>query len=256
LKSVQKKFKYSLTRDIGFVILRSHTETQISHMRTKTLLLTAALTAAGVATSMAQVYSVNMVGYINHTIPSGFSMVANQLNNTPDNKITTLFASPPEGTTVYKYDAVADVYISIAYGGGVWEGDDLEMTLNPGEGAWLNPPSSFAHTFVGEVQLASSVSLLPGFNMVSSVIPQSLALDGAANDNSPTPPAGIGYPVGEGDVVYRYDSVSDTYSSDSFAGGVWEGDSGGPPTPGIAEAFWINAAGPRTWTRNFVVGID
>ena len=34
-------------------------------MRTKTLLLTAALTAAGALTSMAQVYSINIVGYIN-----------------------------------------------------------------------------------------------------------------------------------------------------------------------------------------------
>jgi hypothetical protein len=226
-------------------------------MRTKTLLLTAALTAAGVATSMAQVYSVNMVGYINHTVPAGFSMIANQLNNSPDNKVATIFATPPEGTQVYKFDATADVYIQISFIGGAWEGDDVDMALNPGEGAWINPPSQFAHTFVGEVQLASSVSVLSGFNMVGSVLPQSLGLDGAANDNSPTPPAGLGYPVGEGDQVYRFDPVSDTYTQDSFIGGAWEGDGGGAaPTPGIAEGFWINAAGPRTWTRNFVVGVD
>ena len=46
-------------------------------MRTKTLLLTAALAAAGVVSSMAQVYSVNSVGYVNLTLPNGFSMIAN-----------------------------------------------------------------------------------------------------------------------------------------------------------------------------------
>jgi hypothetical protein len=225
-------------------------------MRTKTLLLTAALTAAGVATSMAQVYSVNMVGYINHTIPSGFSMLANQLNNSPDNKVATLFPAPPEGTQVFKFDSTFDVYIQITFAGGVWEGDDVDMLLSPGEGAWINPPTSFAHTFVGEVQLSSSVSLVSGFNMVGSVLPQSLPLDGLANDGSPTAPAGLGYPVGEGDSVFRFDPVSDTYTQDTYAGGAWEGDSGGPPTPNISEGFWINAAGPRTWSRNFVVGVD
>ena len=74
-------------------------------MRTKTLLLTAALTAAGVATSMAQVYSVNMVGYINQSIPQGFSMIANQLNASPDNKVTTLLPAPPASTSVFKFNA-------------------------------------------------------------------------------------------------------------------------------------------------------
>jgi hypothetical protein len=179
------------------------------------------------------------------------------LNNSPDNKIATMFPAPPEGTQVYKYDTTSDVYTQITFIGGVWEGDDVDMALAPGEGAFFNPPSPIPYTFVGEVQLSSSVSVVSGFNLVSSVLPQSLPLDGAANDGNVTPPAGLGYPVGEGDQVYRFDPASDTYSQDSLIGGAWEGDSGGvAPTPGIAEAFWINAAGPRTWTRNFVVGVD
>jgi hypothetical protein len=257
LKSVQKKFKNSLTHDIGFVILRSHTETQISHMRTKTLLLTAALTAAGVATSMAQVYSVNMVGYINHTIPDGFSMISNQLNNSPDNKVTTLFPAPPEGTQVYKYNATDDTFTYLEYVDGAWGGDNLDLTVGPGEGFWINPPSSFAHTFVGEVQLASSVSLLSGFNQAGSALPQSLPLTGAPNDNNPAAAVGLGYPVGEGDQVYQYNPVDDTFIFNEFVDGAWGGDGGGePPTIAIAQGFWINAAAARTWSRNYVIGVD
>ena len=71
LEYVQKKDKKMLTATSSFEILRPHTEKHnTSHMRTKTLLLTAALAAAGAATSMAQstIYSVNAVGYANITI--------------------------------------------------------------------------------------------------------------------------------------------------------------------------------------------
>src|SRR5258706_2955810 len=51
-------------------------------MRTKTLLSLAVLTA-GVATSMAQsnVYSLNIVGYVNASVPSGFTYHSNPLDN-------------------------------------------------------------------------------------------------------------------------------------------------------------------------------
>ena len=55
---------------------------------TKTLLCLAALTAAGVATSMAQsnVYSLNIVGYANIGIGGGNSLLANPFVASPDNR--------------------------------------------------------------------------------------------------------------------------------------------------------------------------
>jgi hypothetical protein len=259
LKSVQKKFKNSLTHDIGFVILRSHTETQISHMRTKTLLLTAALTAAGVATSMAQVYSVNMVGYINLSVPRGFSLIANQLNASPDNKVTTILPAPPEGTQIYKFDPTTGGYIFMQFIDGAWEGDSTETLLGPGEGAFINnvSASAFTATFVGEVALTTTLAVPAGFSMASSALPQSLPLTGAPNDGNPAPPVGLGYPVGEGDQVYQFDNTTGGYVFNQYIDGAWEGDSGGAaPTPAIGESFWVNAAGARSWSRNFVVGVD
>src|SRR5437588_10363094 len=68
-------------------------------MRTKTLLLTAALSAAGVASSMAQgtVFSVNAVGYVNTTVGPKFSLIANPLTAS-DNTINTLFKTGIQGT--------------------------------------------------------------------------------------------------------------------------------------------------------------
>jgi hypothetical protein len=236
-------------------------------MRTKTLLLTAALTAAGVATSMAQVYSVNMVGYINQSIPAGYSMLANHLNNSPDNLVVTLFPAPPDGTTVYKFDPASGgyaiaTYIDPASGGTGWEGV-VDMTLGPGEGCFFQSPSSFTHTFVGEVQLASNLSIGAGYQIVSSVLPQSLPLQGAANDGVPAAPVGLGFTPADNDTVYRFDSASggyliDTYIDPASGGTGWEGASAGaPPTPQIGEAFWISHSGPvNPWSRNFVVGVD
>src|SRR4030095_9316919 len=58
-----KKGKKLLTPTRVLSIVRSHTvTTHTTHMRTKALIIAVALSAAGAATSMAQVYSVNAVG--------------------------------------------------------------------------------------------------------------------------------------------------------------------------------------------------
>jgi hypothetical protein len=189
-----------------------------------------------------------MVGYINQSIPSGFSMIANQLNNSPDNKVTTLFPTPPNNTSVFKFNQASGGYVSIQFLGGAWEGDDVDMTLNPGEGIWINPPTAFSTTFVGEVVLSSSISLTPGFQIVSSALPQSLPLTG-------TPPAGLGFPVANGDETYQFDRASGGYKANSYLGGAWEGDdNGNPPTPAIGESFWVRTAAAKSWNRTFTVG--
>jgi hypothetical protein len=223
-------------------------------MRTKTLLLTAALTAAGVATSMAQVYSVNMVGYINQSVPAGYSIIANHLNNTPDNLVVNLIPTPPDGTTFYKYNGAGfDVLENL---GGAYEGA-TGMTLNPGECAYISTPSAFTSTFVGEVQLASSLTISSGYQMVASVLPQSLALEGAPNDGNPAAPVGLGFVPVEGDTIYRFDNAGGGgFKVDEYLGGAWE-PAGVAPTPAIGEGFWVSRPGAgNTWSRNFVVGVD
>jgi len=213
-------------------------------MRTKTLLLTAALCAAGAATSMAQVYSVNMVGYINQSIPAGFSLIANHLNNSPDNRVISLFPTPPEGTVVFKFNPATDLFTNARFVDGAWE-NDLTITLGPGEGAFINAPTAFTQTFVGEVALSSSVNVADGFSIASSALPQSLPI-------SQAPPAGLAFPVGAGDQIFRFNPATDLYTMHRFVDGEWEG---GEPVPAIGESFWINNAGAaKNWTRTFSVG--
>jgi hypothetical protein len=206
---------------------------------------------------MAQVYSVNMVGYINKTIPTGFSLVANQLNASPDNRVTTLLPTPPNSTTVYKFNGAT--YDSIIYVTGLgWDDGgtgSINMTANPGEGVFIfvdpaEAPTGLPVTFVGEVQLSSTVNIGTGFQVISSVLPQSLPLEGA-------PPAGLGFTPANGDTVYRFNPATQQYLIDEYITGLgWTGDSGGSaPTPQIGEAFFLSATtGGRSWSRTFTVG--
>jgi hypothetical protein len=218
-------------------------------MRTKTLLLAAVLGVATVASSLAQVYSVNIVGYINKAIPVGFTMVANQLNATPDNKVSTLFtAAAVNNMAVFKFNPATGGYLQLTFVDGAWEGDDLDMTLSPGEGVFVYSPSAVTATFVGEVQLQSSITVPSGFSIISSAIPQKAPLDAA-------PPAGLGLPVGNNDSTFQFNPATGGYVQNTFVDGAWEGDGGGAaPQPEVAEAFFFyNAGASKTWTRTFTV---
>ena len=78
-------------------------------MRTKALLVAAAI-AAGAVTAMAQsnVYSLNIVGYVNMTQNAGFKIWANPLNTT-NNDVKFLFpnAATYPGLAVYKFNGSA-----------------------------------------------------------------------------------------------------------------------------------------------------
>jgi hypothetical protein len=193
---------------------------------------------------MAEVCSVNIVGYINANISKGFSLIANQLNASPDNKLSTLFTSLPDGSQFYKWNGSS--YVFIEYVDGSWGGDNPDEVLNPGQAAWINAPSAFTQTYVGEVQLTSTVVVAPGFGLVSSVLPQSLPLTG-------DPPGGLGFPIGNEDEIYQWGGTGWVFNK--YVDGAWEGDGGGnPPTVAIAESFWVkNASASKNWNRTFTV---
>jgi hypothetical protein len=229
-------------------------------MRTKALLLAAAFAAAGVATSMAQVYSVNAVGYVNTTLVPGFQLVSNPLT-AADNKIETLFNNMQggvrDGTTVYKFNNGQFKIVNYIEAFGSWSGDLGETTL-PGEGVFVFLPGPAVAgeapnkvvTFVGEVpQNQTSTAIPKGFSIKSSVVPQAVAPDQTKNTDTSAAPL----PAGDGDSLYRYSPASKQYTEYDFidAFGGWT-----TPLPviGVGEAFYYFRAGAATtWNRTFSV---
>jgi len=216
-------------------------------MRTKTLLLTAALAAAGALSSMAQsnVYSLNIVGYVNVTLTnggSGFTLFANQLdfdgtgtNNTLNNVLST---NMPNNTTVYKFNPSTGGYTASSYVTGIGWLPDGTATLNPGEGAFINVPTTATVTLVGNVLQGNLSTPYPaGFSIISSQVPQTGAIQTA-----------LGYTPQNNDTVYLFDPVAG-YSAASFVTGI--GWLPSEPSIAIGQSVFLDAAGAGNWTRTF-----
>lgn len=212
-------------------------------MRTKTLLLTAALGVAAAATTMAQVYSVNAVGYVNVTLVKGWNMIANPLQNQTDNSVPGLFGDMPLGTTVYKWNGTGfDSATSL--GGGDWIYGGPEFTVVPGDGIFVFVPADAETaptvTFVGEVPQgdASNMNVKAGFQLIASKVPQA----GKVTTD-------LKFPGDIGDTVYKWNGSG--YDSYTCLGGTdWLPEE---PSVAVAQSFWSYKAAAVNWTRNFSV---
>jgi hypothetical protein len=171
-------------------------------MRTKTLIIAAAALAAGILTSSAQIYSQNVVGYIQLTVPNGanqFQFIANQLqtvtangtNNIQDVFADSALISDPNGvvnTVLYYWNGAgftAYYYYNAADSGGAagfydQNGTYVTGSLNQGSAGFIQNPATtpVALTFVGTVvQGTTALSIKPGFNALSIVEPVSTNID-------------------------------------------------------------------------------
>jgi len=236
-------------------------------MRTKTLLLTAALSAAGLATSMAQVYSVNAVGYVNKTVPAfGYCILANPLNGT-NNSLNTVLPLPPgyDGSNIYRFDPATQGYLdSIAWieGFGWFSPSDPDPTVNPGEGFFLQNSAnqSLTVTFVGEVPSGTLNNPVAGnnrYSIRSSIVPKGLRL----GDTDPATGTAntLEFPADDGDNVYIFNCVTQQYD-DSYAyiaGFGWFSPSDPDPDGPLIEpgsGFFSQKAAPdRVWVQTFSV---
>ena len=214
-------------------------------MRTKTLLLAAATLAASIGVSFAdgQVYSQNVVGYINQVIPTGFSMIANQVDydgTGTNNTLANIFpSSTPFGIYVYKFvDSGYSTYMCL--GGTSWS-PNSNMTLNPGEGAFINNNSGspITNTFVGTVLQGTFTNAVPsGFSMKGYNVP----ISGLIHSN-------LNYPATFGDYLYTW--TGSNYSTYMCLGSSW---SPSEPTISIGQSFFISHSGAATnWVVNFIV---
>jgi len=166
-------------------------------MRTKTLALSAVLSALGTATSLVaqtNVYSLNAVGYINAVFPPGYSVFTCPLIASPDNTLNTLFPattggytpgsgqSPFYGASVTVFSGGSFVgpgkFDSISYSGGWNSGGTI--ALSPGQGVFFFNPNpvggaSLTNTIVGTVPQTGAYNmtntLIPGYNLVGSIVP-------------------------------------------------------------------------------------
>jgi hypothetical protein len=205
-------------------------------MRTKTLLLAAVLSAAGVASSMAQVYSVNVVGYTTATLNAGFSMISNPLSNGDNTLNSVLTNGVAFGDTIYFFNPATGGFVSSRFLGSAWTPNH---DFSPGVGAFYSAGAARTVTFVGafNVGAQTGVALNAGFQIVGSQLPVSGALNSAA----------VGFPAASGDTVYIYNGTG--YTSSRFLGTAWVPSA---PTVNVGQSFWLNRTGAAgTWAQSY-----
>jgi len=229
-------------------------------MRTKTLLLTAATVVAGFLSAQADtVYSQNVVGYINITVPpGGFTLLGNQLVTGTDaaktnnnvqavltNAIsdanfisnTVLYAWNGAGYDVYYYftDADAQNQFDPTFGNGWYTGGGAfaNVSLNQGAhgGNFLKNASTspLTITLVGQVlQGTNVISITPGFNTYSIGEPVSTNLNsalinfpGTSDPNFITNDVYYHYNGSGYDVLYYFTDVDAQNQFDPTFGDGW-----------------------------------
>jgi hypothetical protein len=208
-------------------------------MRTKTALLTAAALAAGVVASMAQnVYSVNVVGYVNVPVTGGqYALLSNPLDN-GTNDLNSLFPNAGTGSTILIWDGAG--YQSSGKGfGGTWS---TNLVIPPGVGFFANFASDMTNTFVGSVAAAPgdsvTTSLKAGvYSLVGSTIPYTDKLSGT----------NLNLVLGTGSTVLVWDGTQFKSTGVGFGGG-WSPDDF-TITPG--EGFFVNSASDTDWVQTF-----
>jgi hypothetical protein len=217
-------------------------------MRTTKALLCAAALAAGVVTSMAQnVYSLNVVGYVNKTFSSGnYVLVANPLSNGA-NDLNTIIPNPPALTQVNIWDTSLQDFSSTipVFNAGVWTPN---VTLPPGQGFFVIAGADFTNTFVGNVlqgSVTNPVPLVGGGNY--------LALGNAVPVGGSLVNVLAGYTPSNLDQVNLWDVSLQDFSSTIpvFNAGTWTPDINLP----VGDGFFLirSSASTTTWVQNFTV---
>jgi len=223
------------------------------------------------------VYSLNVVGYINVALPTGYSLVANQLAGSPDNTLNSVFGTNlPEGIQAIKWNPAtqsfnpADTLYSAAtagtagWYGGVNGTTPSTTTAAPGETVFIlnqNPTTNV--TFVGQViQGTNAITLATGYSFLSLIPP--IVADVGTNGPLALPPSpGMQYlTFNQGKQAYNQ---AYTYYDTSIAPVAgWYDDGSGPGENGnpqlvpllltVGQGFLVlNQGTPLTWTNTFSV---
>lgn len=239
-------------------------------MRTKSLFAAAACIAAGVLSSQAQsnVYSLNVVGYVNLTLKPGYNLITPQLKDasgsTQINVILTNAPALADGSTFFGWDATLQTFTPAANfigtppDGPAWYNADFSAlvtdTAPRGQSYFIyNAGANNATlTLVGEVpQGPNSITVPNNYGFLGDFVPVSQEI--ATN----------GFPIADGSTVQTWDSVGQTYSPALNGigtppdGPAWynaDFSAQVPFAPQVGEGFlYFTTTGSSSWNRNFTV---
>ena len=103
--------------------------------------------AASPGLAQTNVYSANIVGYVNLRFFPGHTLFGNPLDAPTNNLLSSVIPQAPLGTTVSLWNTPAHQFLTTStFQTNGWS---LDFSLPPGQGALLHTASPFTNTFVG-----------------------------------------------------------------------------------------------------------
>jgi hypothetical protein len=216
-------------------------------MRTKALLGLAAL-AVGLSTSVAQnVYSLNVVGYVNVTLQATKSHFLSLplANSSGDYTIgANIKLDNGDGSQdfseVFKW-AGTQWDSPATWFSGAW--DNPSLVISNGVGFFLIPNGSGTMTFVGEVPQGNIPYNIPaGVSTLANKVPVSTNFPGATVGN-------------DFDEIFTWNQAAQSWNSPAtYFGGAWDTASADGPLLNPASAvFYINGGSAIPFTKTFTV---
>jgi len=202
--------------------------------------------------AQSNVYSLNIVGYVNKTIPSGYSLIANPLKAGVTNGANEIMPLV-DGSIYLTWNGTSYDYASYDSGLGGWIdvnfNPSVPPSLPPGKGFFFfNPIAAYTNTWVGEVVPApgvtNSLSLPSGYSLVGSVLPASATQITAAP---------IRLPQIDGMVILGWTGTAYSYASyDSGLGGWIDVNFNPAAEPGYTVGngfFYFNPVAATPWLQ-------
>lgn len=207
-------------------------------MKSKTLLIAAAALAAGIATSQAQVYSQNIVGYVNQSLPAGqFALLANPLDD-GTNTANDLFGALPNKSQIQLWNGAS--FASYTKGA---SGFSPNPAIPVGVGVFVKSATAFTNTFVGNVVPGPGNSVTNNlsagvFMLVGSTIP----VGGTFNDVGTNTINLVSTLPNKSQVQIWNGSSYSSYT---------KGAGGFSPNPGynVGQGFFLKSASATNWIQ-------
>jgi hypothetical protein len=213
----------------------------------KSMLLAAAALTAGLLSASAQsnVYSVNIVGYVNTVLKGGsaYTLVANPLSAPTNDLVSTIGAVLPNKSQVVVYDAGTGLYTTASKQSGVW---NTNLQLPVGQGFFVRNSSTtdITNTFVGNVIIGipgTNVTALPaGYTLVGTPVP----VGGTLNDLGPNT-INLGGVLPNKSQVVVYDSGTGLYTTASKQSGAWNTNL----SLSVGQGFFVRSQAATNWTQ-------
>jgi hypothetical protein len=212
-------------------------------MKSKALLIAAAALAAGVMTSQAQVYSQNIVGYINVPLNPGYNLIANQLDvdgtGTNNGIYTTVGTNFPANTAVLAWSGSGFI-TSKLLPSGKWSVNNtvVSNSMNPGSGFFIQIPATSPATnvtFVGNVITGTNTyPIAAGYQIVAPSGPVAGTID-TTNGYHPSRNDAILVWTGSGYITHKYLATG------------WS--AGGSPQLTVGQSVFLDAVNNTNWTQ-------